>query len=86
MALDTADKRASSFGVGLPFLRVFPAPDGALSQGDRQHTALSYRGIAAGLPGDVISGPFFSAAHHSFSPRSVVGHYYVPGSVAAHYK
>lgn len=51
MALDTADKRASSIGVGLGFLRVWPTPDGAaLSQADRQHTGLSYRGILASAP------------------------------------
>ncbi len=47
--MDTRDKRASSIGMLLPFLAVLPLADGAaLSQGDRQHTAYTYRGIDAG--------------------------------------
>lgn len=47
MALDTRDKRASAVGWGLAALLVLPAPDSTVDQGDRQHTAATYRGISA---------------------------------------
>lgn len=46
MALDTAAKRHSAINWGLPW-RTAPIPDGAISQGDRQHAALMYAGILA---------------------------------------
>ena len=54
MALDTADKRASALNVGLGLGRAFWSPDNSMSQADRQHAALSYRGILAGAPTLVI--------------------------------
>lgn len=47
MALDSRAKRASSVGIGLLWLLAPPLPDGAISQGDRQHIAISYSGILA---------------------------------------
>ena len=47
MAVDTASKRASSMQVLLPWVVAPPIPDGAISQGDRQHVAWSYAGILA---------------------------------------
>lgn len=50
MAIDTRDKRASVFAVGLGLLLVGPTPDGAIdSAADRLHVAGLYRGpLAAG--------------------------------------
>jgi len=45
--LDTRSKRASSVGIALAFILSPPLPDAALSQGDRQHIAVSYSGILA---------------------------------------
>lgn len=53
MALDTADKRSSAIGVGLPWRPMLPLPDGALDQGDRQHAGYAYRGILAEAPPSV---------------------------------
>lgn len=50
MAIDTRDKRASAISSALPWRGLWPLPDGALDQGDRQHVASMYRGIAAGAP------------------------------------
>ena len=48
--LDSSSKRSSSVGIALPFLFGAPfPPDGAFSQGDRQHMAFSYSGILAGV-------------------------------------
>jgi hypothetical protein len=46
VALDTANKRASSVGL-LGLMLAPPIPDGALSAGDRQHVSWSYSGILA---------------------------------------
>ena len=46
--LDTRSKRASSVGILLTPILAPPLPDGAFDQGDRQHIAWSYSGIAAG--------------------------------------
>ena len=46
--LDTPSKRASSVQILVPSMVAPPLPDGALDQGDRQHIAWSYSGIAAG--------------------------------------
>lgn len=45
--LDTRSKRASSAGIALAFILTPPLPDGTLTQGDRQHIAVSYSGILA---------------------------------------
>ena len=45
--MTTRSKRASSCGILLPFLLHLVSPDGTLAQGDRQHIAWSYSGIAA---------------------------------------
>jgi hypothetical protein len=47
MAVDTRSKRASSVGIGLPFVLAPVLPDGTIAQADRQHIALSYSGILA---------------------------------------
>lgn len=48
MALDTRNKRASAIGIDSPWLRVWPNPDGAFDQADRQQIAGKYSGILAG--------------------------------------
>jgi len=51
MAIDTRDKRASAVHVALPWRGLLPLPDAAAeNQGDRQQTALFYRGILASAP------------------------------------
>lgn len=49
MAIDTAAKRRSAVATRrLPWFRRFqPAPDGTISQGDRQSLAFVYSGILA---------------------------------------
>jgi hypothetical protein len=46
MAIDTRDKRASILMLALTFSRVYPNPDGALTNEDRQHMGYVYRGIS----------------------------------------
>ena len=68
MALDTRDKRASSIGVAIPFGRLFPNPDGSLATvGDRQQSAMSYRGIAASAA--VVFNPAWIANINVYIPR-----------------
>ena len=43
--MDTRDKRAAALVLALAIGRVFPNPDGALAQADRQQAGLSYPGI-----------------------------------------
>lgn len=45
MAVDTRNKRSSVLGIGLAAALVFPDPDGALAQADRQQAAYTYAGI-----------------------------------------
>jgi hypothetical protein len=45
--MNTRSKRASSVGLGLLFMLAPPLADAAISQGDRQHIAISYSGILA---------------------------------------
>lgn len=46
MAIDSRNKRASAVNYALPFNRVYPNPDGALTEvGDRIQMAGLYRGI-----------------------------------------
>jgi hypothetical protein len=56
VAIDTRNKRSSAIHVSLPWRGQEPAPDGALSQADRQHTGLHYAGIAAGGAAAVVTG------------------------------
>lgn len=55
MAVDTAAKRMSLVGYGMPFRLALPAPDGTLDQGDRQHLAGLYCGILAGAAVVVVT-------------------------------
>lgn len=48
--LDTRSKRASSVSVLLISVLAPVLPDGTVDQGDRQHTANQYAGIAAAVP------------------------------------
>jgi hypothetical protein len=48
MAVDTAAKRASLVGYGLPFRLALPFADAAIGLGDRQHLVGLYSGIDAG--------------------------------------
>lgn len=47
MAVDTRNKRMGMIGLGLPFLRVLPDPDGGVSAADRLQLLYLYPGIAA---------------------------------------
>lgn len=47
MAIDSRDKRASILMLDLEFGRIWPNPDGALVNQDRQHMGYVYRGISA---------------------------------------
>lgn len=45
--MNTRSKRASSVGLWKPYVLALPLPDGAISQGDRQHSIWDYSGILA---------------------------------------
>lgn len=60
MAVDTAAKRMSLVGYGMPFRLALPAPDGTIGQGDRQHLAGLYSGILASA--GVVAVPIFRPA------------------------
>jgi hypothetical protein len=47
MPVDTRNKRSSAINVASPWRSQLPAPDGAVTQPDRQHAALMYSGISA---------------------------------------
>lgn len=57
--MNTRDRRASAFGRSLPFLAVFPLPDGAVSTLDRRQAAWLYRALlfpsGVTTPGDRIA-------------------------------
>lgn len=61
MPIDSRDKRASSLLVGLPFGRVFPVPDGTITEADFEQEAYLYRGIPSGAV-VVESPPTFDIA------------------------
>ena len=63
MAVDTRNKRASCLGIDGITRQVFPNPDGAIGQPDRQHVAYKYAGIAASAPG---GGIILAALEKSF--------------------
>lgn len=46
MAINTRDRRSSCIGIDLLFVHVWPNPDGAIADQDRQHIGLVYRGIS----------------------------------------
>jgi hypothetical protein len=48
MAIDSRNKRASSLFVGLPFGRVYPLPDGAITAADFEQESYLYSGIPSG--------------------------------------
>lgn len=61
MALDTRNKRAGAIGLGLPFGRVLPNPDGSFVAADRVHLLYLYPGIVPVPPllVDVTAAVFF---------------------------
>ncbi len=67
--LDSRQKRESSIGISLLFLRVLPTPDGSDADGEdeRAHLAMNYNGIStAAITGRIMSSLAFSGglAHH----------------------
>lgn len=50
MAIDTRNKRSSAINILMPWRAQLPAPDGTISQGDRQQVAFCYAGILAAAP------------------------------------
>ena len=52
---DSRAKRASSIGIDLAWLHVYPNPDGTIDVFDRQQTAYKYSGISAGTGTVVVS-------------------------------
>lgn len=46
--IDSREKRASAIGLMRPWMLVLPAPDGTISQADRQQVDFSYSGILSG--------------------------------------
>lgn len=68
MAIDTADKRASTIGSSLDFLAVLPIPDGlALDAGDRAQVAALYRGIETAVPAPPVDFTFIIAIPLGFA-------------------
>jgi len=53
MPLNTANKRGSAVSTAREWISIFPVPDGAIDQADRQQITWVYAGILAGLPFDV---------------------------------
>ena len=76
--MDTRDKRSSAIQPSLPWRGYFPAPDGSLNQGDRQHTCNLYRGIAADAPSvsTITTGgaSVTDYAHHTATLTDVARH------------
>jgi hypothetical protein len=54
MAVDTKQKRQSSFNFIRAFSLRLQFPDGTIDQGDRQTALISYSGILAGAITDAI--------------------------------
>jgi len=54
MAVDTASKRYSIVGLGIPWRGLMPEPDGTIGTADRAHFLTLYAGIALDLPSAVI--------------------------------
>lgn len=49
MPIDSADKRKSTLFLHNPSMVTLPTADGTVGQDDRQHVAMSYRGIPASI-------------------------------------
>lgn len=47
MAIDSALKRLSAIGLGLPWRSQYPLPDGTINSADRAVSAYQYGGIGA---------------------------------------
>ena len=43
------DESRSTFAHGLPWMVIFPKPDGTLNEGDRAHLLGFYRGLTASV-------------------------------------
>lgn len=81
--LDTRSKRASSVSVLLISVLSPVLPDGTVVQGDRQHTANHYSGIAAAAP-DVTGPPYYlrgSLTPTIYVTGSLTPTLYITGSV-----
>lgn len=62
MAIDTADKRASTIGSGLEFLTVFPEPDSDIDELDRPQAAGFYAMAGALVVAQVVGIARIAAA------------------------
>ena len=73
MAIDTRNKRASVIGLGLMFVRCYPAPDGTIDANDRRHIALGYAGIdvSDSSVGDTAI-PFGPTTSITFAPAGLL--------------
>lgn len=47
MAVDTANKRYSVIGLGIPVPSLLPVPDGSITDEDKLHLIYLYSGISA---------------------------------------
>lgn len=81
MAMDTASKRSSAINLNSPWRGLWPIPDGAISQGDRQAASFLYAGILAGsaaIDGQICSGKVYVKPYLSGTIRVEV---YLGGSI-----
>lgn len=62
MALDTRNKRAAAIGIDLKWLHIYPNPDGAISQLDRQQIAGKYSGISSSTSVSTVSADWIVRA------------------------
>jgi hypothetical protein len=49
LAIDTAEKRASCIGIGMPFRITLPVSSGSIDVGPRQHLSGLYAGVGAAV-------------------------------------
>ncbi len=73
MAIDTENKRRSALGWF-----VLPAPDGTISDADRQHKVWKYSGIAA----TVAAAPTQPGIEHTLPTNRP--HHALPGNLTHH--